>query len=154
MAKTFEKENMPSEAQHYWKELWEEDLYGYYGIMAKIEIDGDFPEIDSDIEEFDPPNKELHWLLALDEYDYAKKYLEKNKSIHKDLTKTESLELLFHSGWFEGAFFFFFKLKSEERDKLLEDLSLIIFPSSYKEKLSFVSAKEKVLLELIYSIMR
>ncbi len=154
LAKSFQKDGLASEAEYHWKELWKEDPYGYYGIVSRIELNEKFPEIDTDINEFDPPNKELSWLLALDELEYAKKYLETNKRIHESMSNKDSLELFFHSGWFEGALFYFFKLKPEVRDETLTEVSPIIFPSPFQEKLSFVSAKEKVPLELIYSIMR
>jgi soluble lytic murein transglycosylase len=140
------------------KILWavsKNDPYGYYGIISSIELARRFKPIKVSSPESHYYDSTLEWLLSLGEKKLGESYL---KSIqNKFKTKDQIIKLLplyEKMSWYEGGIFKFFKIKSAERNSVLEDYISSAFPIPYQDMFIDAGKKYKIEPGILFSISR
>lgn len=155
MAKSYFATKRKAKAKKIYQEVSKNDPYGYYGMISKIELKEDFNPIKIKKNRSSYDDSTLDWLLSLGEKKLSENYL---KSIQRKFRKTEEiikiLPLYEKIGWYEGGIFKFFRIKSKDRNSVLEDHITSAFPIPYRDEYLKASKKYGIESGILFSISR
>lgn len=155
IAKISEQLNLKEESQQLFSELWEEDPYGYYGISAKVHLDGNFSKITLEELDFEIENPYLKWLVTFEKWELSQEFLDKDEEGYKTASEIKSyLPIYQKANWHFGGIFKFFKLKPEDRDQVQAQMLSIAFPIPNLDLFNKWSTKFKLDPALALSITR
>ncbi|MFT6068546.1 MAG: soluble lytic murein transglycosylase [Bacteriovoracaceae bacterium] len=155
MARSYLKLGKEGRSKKILAQIAKDDPYGYYGIISNIELKKSFSPLKVKKRKKHYYDSTLEWLLSLGEIKLGENYL---KSIQRKFKSkdqiTQLLPLYEKIGWYEGGIFKFFRIKSSERNSVLEDHISSAFPIPYQDK--FISAGKKYNIEpgILFSISR
>lgn len=155
LAKSLDKIGKKSEAIKFFKELDNENPFGYYGGISRIILELAPRKIDYEPYHSLPLRKDFFWLLYLEENNLAKEYL----NILSDELKNENdildhLPLFQMSKLYQEGISLFFKIPQENREHYIEKNITLLYPKDFSTEISSFSSKEGVPDSLIYSIIR
>lgn len=180
LARSLEDLGRTEDAKEEFKDLIALDPLGYYGLLAHRQIHelipaGASPLLRESVTNASlqsmamPTNKEvkdlanvpvLEWLLAVEENDLAKNYLDdiSKKYNHRKQQNEETWLILFNyyarAGQYLSLYEQLGQLTSERRNKILEEHPELLFPRPYYDEIRLASERFDVKRELIYSIIR
>ena len=142
-------------AEDLFEELVHEDTFGYYGILANRELDKPFLPV-NDFDEIDYTKiLEFEWLVAMEEYDEGKIFLDNYAAnVEDESDRIKLLPLYARTNCFDLPIYQFYKVQTEKRDELLENVAYIVFPTPFEKEVAESSKQYGVDKHYIYSIMR
>ncbi|PIK14093.1 lytic transglycosylase domain-containing protein [Halobacteriovorax sp. JY17] len=150
LAKSLSREKKTKESLPYFSKTIELNPYGYYGIQAKrvLGLKSDF-----NLEVIKSTEDNLfEWLIALGEYDSAKKYLDGLiYSSKSDSSKLSLLERMNRARNFQGSLRTFFNMDENQRGEIEKKFIQYIYP---KPSLESKYLENKFDNNLAYSIIR
>ncbi|MCB0422114.1 MAG: lytic transglycosylase domain-containing protein [Bdellovibrionales bacterium] len=172
---TLLEEGRKKESQELFKELADDDTIGYYGLLARREIDRPISLTSEEISPltFDLEHRKLiskwltnyeplklQWLISLGENEASLNYI---KTIAHSLRKSkldefvpwiEVLKLYQSAGHYVRLRYEVALLKKSLRREIYDRAAPMLFPTPFKEQVELAASKFKVAPELIYAIMR
>lgn len=155
MAKSYFSLKKKGKAKRILSSVSKEDPYGYYGIISNIELKKGFEPIEVINHKKHYYDSTLEWLISLGEKKLGESYL---KSIQRKFrTKKQIVQILplyEKMGWYEGGIFKFFRIKSNERNSVLEKHISSAFPIPYKDFFVKAGLKYKIEPGILFSISR
>lgn len=180
LARTIEDLERIDDAKAEYEELIKLDPLGYYGLLAHRQLHEQIPAGASPLlneaaakASFQPlssPANEdikdlasvpvLEWLLAVEETDLAKNYLDEiSKGYNRKKDQSEETWLILfnyyaRAGQYLGLYEQLGQLTAERRNKILEEHPELLFPRPYYSEVKLASERFDVNRELIYSIIR
>ncbi len=155
MAKSYLKIGKKGRSHKILSQIAKNDPFGYYGIISNIELERGFSPIEVVNREKHYYDSTLEWLLSLGETKLGENYLKSIQGKFRSKNQiTQLLPLYEKLGWYEGGIFKFFRIKSSERNSILEDHISSAFPIPYQDQ--FVKAGLKYNIEpgILFSISR
>lgn len=161
----FARQSQPKEARAIWEKLAEEDIYGYYGLLAHHQIDKPLNTINAGTFEnnsvlTDPEAKVFNALLKVEEMEFAQKMLvdklsEDNKVLQMAPDDICSLfQKLAQVNSYSTIFNYFVKLPYDTQKQVFYRIPKTLFPSPYLDLVTKAAQDASIETELIYSIMR
>lgn len=175
LAKTHADAKQKREAKLLFRDLADEDRVGYYGLLAKREINAEIsiPQLEEKSLILHPTYRSriknwysrfnpiyLNWLIALDEDEVSLSYI---KNIARLLRKKRRASAedwievlrLYHKAKHQVRLRYEIAiLKREHRQEIYKKVPTLLFPTPYKKQVAMAATKFKVYPELIYAIMR
>ncbi len=142
-------------ARSLWEKLAEDDAFGYYGIIAHLEMQRTLPPLHAPKLSPGVQLPTLDWLIYLGERDVAIDYLQDIQERYRDTD--EIVDLLPYyalAGWHAGGIFKFARLESAQRGRVSKMLSTVVFPTPYLQEIQTAAQKYALPAELIYAIAR
>lgn len=150
LAKSLSKEKKIEESLPYYSKTIELNPYGYYGIQARRAL-GLKDDLSQEVIETSKDNL-FDWLIALGEYDSAKKYLDGLiYSSKSESSKLSLLERMNRAKNFQGSLKTFFNMGEEQRTEIEKKFIQYIYP---KPSLESKYLENKFDNNLAYSIIR
>ncbi len=147
--------NESARAASLWSELAEDDTFGYYGIVAHLEMQRPMAAIHAPAPSPGTSINTLDWLIYLEENRVAKDFLKSVQGNYRDTQ--EIVELLPYyplAHWHEGGIFKFATLEGNHKGRVSKMLSRVVFPTPYREEIEAAAQKYALPVELIYAIAR
>ena len=144
-----------AQATALWAKLAEEDAFGYYGIVAHLEMQRPMVAIHQVSPKPGVQINTLDWLIYLGENRVAKDFLKSVQGNYRDTR--EIVELLPYyplANWHEGGIFKFATLESNQKGRVSKMLSHVVFPTPYREEIRAAARKYALPVELIFAIAR
>ena len=153
LGKTYLLNKQKSKSLRVLNNLISEDQYGYYGIIARIELRKKIPPIKKTKKILKVNNPTLNWLISLEEFEVSKDYL---KKLQKKYSKNSELLFPYYklTKWYNGGMLQFFKLSPKKREKVLEKHIELAFPTPYSDEINAVARKYNIPSAFIYSVIR
>lgn len=146
-------------ANYIFEDLAENYPFNYYGIISHKEINKMLPTLSNTTkvvnkDEFDLP--EFNWLVAMNESNIAKKYLDSYTKKMNKINKLEQILPLYRKVKSHSSpIFLLAKVRDTERkNKILNQSAAYIFPSGHKTDVLTASKQFKIDQRYIYSIIR
>ncbi len=132
------------------------DSFGYYGILASIELKMPLQPVKATVLSTDPTGMlALDWLIAMEEKPFSQKYLKEIDSQFKTPEERErAMSLYAQTEWYQGGMRQIYNFKMSARNGLTEKYSNVIFPTPYLQTIEYLASKYSVPKELIYAITR
>ncbi|WP_372656283.1 transglycosylase SLT domain-containing protein [Halobacteriovorax sp.] len=150
LAKSLSKEKKVEESLPYFSKTVELNPYGYYGIQARRAL-GLKDDLNQEVIKSSKDNL-FDWLIALGEYDSAKKYLDGLiYSSKSDSSKLSLLERMNRARNFQGSLRTFFNMDEDQRNEIEKKFIQYIYP---KPSLESKYLENKFDNNLAYSIIR
>lgn len=153
-AKILKKLGQTGEAKSIFKDIINEDPYGYYGIASAMEeeVKLDVPSVVR-YDQANSPYPTLDWLVATQKFELAEEFLKYKEDEIKD--DIEDFLPLYHlARWYEGGIFRYFRLDDEKQEEVLNEHLPAVFPAPHQEIVKRVSQKLSLPEGLIYAIAR
>ena len=143
------------EANKVFREIMEDDLYGYYGVLSHKILKKPFTPIKFKNESTPSTYPVFSWLLSLGEIDDAKEYLDHLSSKIKKPEEVKGfLKLYSKAQYFQKGIGLFHRLAPDKRQAILHDKLELIYPNPFDEEVREASKRFKISSPLIYSITR
>lgn len=139
------------------KDLADSDPFGYYGILAHMELELPMKKLDRhQYREIKSGNLTLDWLMAMEETDLARNLLKEIDSTFKTPEQRENALLLYvQTGWYQGALRQINNFSSSKRLELTEKYPDIIYPTGFEKEADEASKKfSTISKDFIWSIIR
>jgi soluble lytic murein transglycosylase len=134
-----------------------EDQFGYYGLVARLQLGAALDQIEKLVVPDQPPGwtpPVLRWLLAFKQIPLAHTFLRSSRSrVQGDDQLVESLALYKQAQFYSGLIRQFYRISPERRQELSSYVSWI-FPQPFLPIVQKSAIKHQISQELIYSIMR
>ncbi|MBT3234452.1 MAG: transglycosylase SLT domain-containing protein [Bdellovibrionales bacterium] len=140
------------------KTLMQEDPFGYYGLIAQLQLGQQLYPLPStttspSLPSWTPPT--LNWLIAFNQDELAQAFLQHfEPEISGDQQRIESLSLYHLTKFHYGMIRQFYRIAPERRAEIIGEYLAWIFPTPYKDLVKVAAGKFNLSFELIYSIMR
>lgn len=156
-AKALQKIHKEEMAYSLFNEIWNDDNFNYYGIMAMAELKKPIPliQIRGLSEKVYSNDLTLDWLTYLGETNFARAYLQ---DINGELKKTMSRDNMFYlydqTNWYQGAIRHLSSYPQSKKNEMTSKFASVIFPNAFETTIVENSKKYQVPKELILSIMR
>ena len=155
-AKALLRLNKKEEANVVFNSLITEDPFGYYGIIASIDLQTPLQPIASTIIDTEPTGIQiLDWLIAMDEKNFAQKYLKEIDSKFKTpLDREKAMSLYYQTEWFQGGMRQVYNFKQSSRNNITSKYINVIFPTPYLNSVTSLAHKYNLPGQLVYAITR
>lgn len=155
-AKSLERTRKKEEATDVLTALSSSDSFGYYGILASMELGKPLTPLTMTAINTEPSNNQiLDWLVGVDEKEFSQKYLKEMDSQFKGQEQREkAMSLYALTEWYQGGMRQIYNFKQSIRNSLTEKYSAVVYPIPYLSTVSALSQKYSVPAELIYGITR
>lgn len=156
-AKSLLKLHKTEEANALFNEIWNDDNFNYYGILALAELKKPLPLIKARglSEQLSSNDLTLDWLNHLGEVNFARAYLQDvNNELKKNLPRDNMFYLYEQTKWYQGAIRHLSGYPQSKKNEMTEKFNSVIFPLAFEQFVDHFSKKHNVPKELILSIMR
>jgi soluble lytic murein transglycosylase len=136
--------------------LMTQDNFGYYGILASMELGRGLSPLKSEVVQVEPTGIVLFdWLMAMNEKTFAQNYLKEIDNTFKTYKDREkAMDYYKMADWFQGGMRQIYNLQPKKRNEVIEKNINLIFPTPYFDLVVSNSKKYTVPTELIYGIIR
>jgi soluble lytic murein transglycosylase len=165
LGKILQDSNDKENAQVQFEWLTQNDPLGYYGLLAQRELKRPMPAIGrnasqstthSSLDETDATT--FDWLIATNESDLAKKFLDQAGLVHRNSwTEEQTLDyfqLYAKAGAYQALFGKLNELTPQMRAQILEQNPDLLFPRPWLPIVNKAAEKNSLPPELVFSIMR
>lgn len=132
------------------------DPFGYYGLIATIDLKIPLtPIAKTEINQEPTGIHILDWLIAMDEKIFAQKYLKEIDSQFKTPAQRErAMSLYAQTEWYQGGMRQIYNFKMSSRNAMTEKYINVVFPVPYLNSVERLAGKYSVPKELVYGITR
>lgn len=156
-AKALQKNHKNEAAQSIYNEIWNDDNFNYYGILAMSELKKPLPliQVRGLSENVLSNDLTLDWLIYLGETNFARSYLQEvNGDLKKSVPRDNMFFLYDQTKWYQGAIRHLSSYPQSKKNEMTTKYSNVIFPNVFDTTIESSAKKYQVPRELILSIMR
>jgi soluble lytic murein transglycosylase len=155
-ARALQRMDKSLEANEVFASVNASDPFGYYGIIATIDLKIPLTPISPSVINTSPTGFQiLDWLIAMEEKKFSQKYLKEIDSHFKTPAERErAMSLYSQTEWYQGGMRQIYNFKMSSRNAMTEKYINIVFPTPYLESVLRLSEKYTVPKELILGITR
>lgn len=156
-AKALQKIHNLEAAKSLFNEIWNDDNFNYYGIMAMSELKKPLPliQVRGLSENILSNDLTLDWLIYLGETNFARSYLQEvNGELKKSVPRDNMFFFYDQTKWYQGAIRHLSAYPQSKKNELTTKFSNVIFPNAFDSTIELSAKKYQVPKELILSIMR
>lgn len=156
LGKTYLKSGNKERAHEIWEEMEDEESFDYYQILTYLNLGKKFKPIAPTNRHIDDiKDLTFRWLMALEEVELSKEYLEhKQKKFDDDDEIIEHLPYYQLAGWYIEGIRSYFSLSTETRKEIKDEAIEYIFPTPFRFEFQKYTSKYDVDPALVYSIAR
>jgi soluble lytic murein transglycosylase len=132
------------------------DPFGYYGIIATIDLKIPLTPIPPTVINTDFTGFQiLDWLIAMEEKIFSQKYLKEIDSQFKTPAERErAMSLYSQTEWYQGGMRQIYNFKMSTRNAMTEKYINVVFPTPYLAFIEKLGSKYNVPKELVFGITR
>ncbi|MDD4973707.1 MAG: lytic transglycosylase domain-containing protein [Bacteriovorax sp.] len=155
-AKTLQRMDKTLEANDVFTSVYTSDPFGYYGIIATIDLNIPLSPLSPTVINTDLTGFQiLDWLIAMEEKTFSQKYLKEIDSLFKTPTERErAMSLYSQTEWYQGGMRQIYNFRMSSRNAMTEKYINIVFPTPYRSSVFRLGNKYSVPQELIFGITR
>lgn len=155
-AKALQRMQKSEEARELLLKINGDDPFGYYGIIATIDLKIPLTPIAPTIINNNPTGfPVLDWLIAMEEKNFSQKHLKEINSQFKTPAERErAMSLYAQTQWYQGGMRQIYNFKMSSRNAMTEKYINVVFPTPHADIIESLSNKYSVPKELILGITR
>ena len=155
-AKSLLRMNKNEEAQTLLQKIYSEDSFGYYGLIAAMELEQDILPIAPTTISTDPSGFViLDWLIAMDEDLLSSRYLKEIDPQFKTIAEREkAMSLYARTKWYQGGMRQIYSFPMSKRNVYTEKYVSVVFPGPYEDLIKQFASKYNVPEALVFAIIR
>ncbi|NOT79033.1 MAG: lytic transglycosylase domain-containing protein [Bacteriovoracaceae bacterium] len=152
MAKSLWALGKKEDARILFAEIMQEDSFGYYGLLASMEIQSTLsPLSPTELSIESSRYNELDWLIGLKEKKLAMKFLKNvNSRFKSTLEREKAMSLYLQTEWYQGGMSQIFNIPIKLRQEFTTKYIDVIFPRAFEN--IFQTYAQKYQLPLAYSL--
>ncbi len=155
-AKSYLRINKTEEAQSLLQKIFADDTYGYYGLIAAMELEQDLQPLAPTTISTDASGFViLDWLIAMDEDLLSSRYLKEIDPQFKTIAEREkAMSLYARTKWYQGGMRQIYSFPLSKRNAYTERFVSVVFPSPYEDLIKQFANKYNVPEALVFAIIR